>query len=300
MTVDITFAIPFFSNLEYLRIAVESVLAQSHSDWRLLVSDDSGEDLGVSEMLSGYRDDRIDYRTNERNLGMVANWNHCLDESRSDLVNLLHADDVLLPGYAELMLELAQRHPDASAFYCETQIIDPQGAATRSAADLFKRFLIPARNAGEELVLRGAKAVEDLMAGYFIMTPTLCYRKSRIGERRFPGEWKQAQDLIFIIDLLMAGHSIVGSAERAYAYRRHPESATSLQSESMLRFDEEIRAYDLIAERCRDLGWEAAAAVSQRKRIIKWHLLYRALRDLSQLRPGASLATLRYLAGVSQ
>jgi hypothetical protein len=157
---------------------------------------------------------------------------------------LLHADDALLPNYAESMLATAGRHPEASAFFCETKIIDPRGATSQSAADLFKKLLIPARESGSDLVLSGARAVEDLMAGYFIMTPSLCYRKSRIGDRRFSSDWKQTQDLIFIIDLLLEGHAIVGSAERAYAYRRHPESATSSQSQSMLRFDEEARAFD--------------------------------------------------------
>jgi glycosyltransferase involved in cell wall biosynthesis len=295
MAADITFAIPFYRDPAYLRVAVESVLAQSYSGWQILVSDDSGRDLGVEELLAGYRDDRIRYRANSRNLGMVANWNLCLDEVQSDLVNLLHADDALLPNYAEAMLGLANRHPKASVLYCETQIIGPNGAPSQSTADFVKKFLIPARKPGQDLVLSGQPAVESLMAGYFIMTPTLCYRKSRIGDRRFSDKWKQAQDLIFIVDLLMEGHSVVGLAERAYAYRRHPESATSLQSQSMLRFDEEVRAFNLIAERCATLGWHGAAQVSRRKRIIKMHLVYKALRDLTRLQPGASIATLRYL-----
>jgi glycosyltransferase involved in cell wall biosynthesis len=264
----------------------------------LLVIDDSGRDLGVETLLASYGDDRIRYRANPINLGMVANWNLCLDEAQCDLVNLLHADDALLPNYAEIILAIAGRHPEASAFFCATQIIDSNGAPSQSAADLIKKFLIPARSKGRELILSGARAVEDLMAGYFIMTPTLCYRKSRIRDRRFSDAWKQAQDLVFIIDLLMDGESIVGTSEQAYAYRRHPESATSLQSQSMLRFDEEVRAFDLIAERCTALGWNDAARVSRRKRIIKLHLFYKALRDLTRLQPGASISTLRYLLGL--
>ena len=298
MNPEITFAIPFYRNLDYLRVAIGSVLAQNHGAWQLLISDDSGTDLGAEALVESYRDDRIHYRKNDHNLGMVANWNLCLDEAECDLVNLLHADDALLPNYVEVMLDMARRHPDSSAFFCEAQIIDPRGAGSRSAADLVKKFLLPSRSDGGELLLSGARSVEDLMGGYFIMTPTLCYRKSLLGARRFPGEWKQTQDLIFIVDLLMTGHSIIGTSERAYAYRRHSESATSLQSLSMERFDEEVRAFDLIAERCRSLGWDEAALVARRKRIIKLHLLYKALRDLTRLQPAASLATLRYLVGV--
>lgn len=291
---DITFAIPYYQGLDYLRVAVESVLAQGHAAWRLLVCDDSVEGEGVEDLLRGYGDERVEYHRNSQNLGMVGNWNLCLERAPTDLVNLLHADDALRPHYAELMLALAARHPDASAFFCETDIIDYAGARRFSLADYVKRFLIPNRPAGGELVLEGEEAVRGLMAGYFIMTPSLCYRKALLGDDLFDGEWRQVQDLEFITRLLMAGRKIVGAPERAYAYRRHDQSATSMQSESRLRFDEEFRVFDLIADRAELLGWSRAARTARHKRIVRLHLAYRALGELARLQPSEAMATLRY------
>jgi len=298
MTPEITFAIPFYSNLEYLEVAIASVAAQNTSHWRLLVCDDSGlGDSGARALVEEHDDSRMRYLRNETNLGMVANWNRCRDETETDLVNLLHADDVLLPDYAALMLDLAERHPRAAAFYCETDIIGERGQARFSFADWFKGFLKPRRDPdADETVLRGESALADLMAGYFIMTPTLCYRKSRLADRRFPDEWKQVQDLVFTTNLLLEGEEIVGSHRAAYAYRRHDESATAHQSESMLRFDEEFRAFDEIAGRAEALGWSRAAKVARSKRIIRLHLAYRSLRELSRLRVGGSLRAIRRLA----
>lgn len=293
MTASITFAIPFYRDVEFLQIAIESVLAQFEEDWRLIVVDDSGKDLGVEDIVSGYDDDRMTFASNGANLGMVETWNRCLDLAETDLVNLLHADDVLLPNYAELMAELAGRHPKASAFFCGTDIVSHEGKAVFSLADSVKKFLVP-RTSDPEWVLAGEDAVASLMAGYFIMTPTLCYRKSRLVERRFDPAFKQVQDLLFIVGLLMDGHTIVGAREHAYAYRRHADSATSVQSETMLRFDEEVAAFDRIAENANALGWKRAEAVSRRKRIIKLHLLYRGLRELTRLRPGGTVQALRY------
>lgn len=297
MTASITFAIPFYRDTALLRVAIESALTQSVHDWRLLVIDDSGEDLGVEELVAEFDDDRMRYLSNDRNLGMVETWNRCLDEAETDLVNLLHADDALLPNYAALMLDLATRHPEASAFFCETDIMSYDGTAKFSFADAIKKFLAPPATENE-LILVGEDAVASLMAGYFIMTPTLCYRKSRLEARRFDPAFKQVQDLRYVIGLLMEGHTIVGARERAYAYRRHAESATSVQSDSMLRFDEEVAAFDEIAERAEALGWTRAAAVAQRKRIIKLHLLYRGLRELTRLRPAGTAQALRYWAAI--
>ncbi len=297
MTARITFAIPFYRDTDLLRIAVESVLAQRHVEWQLLVCDDSGIDLPVEALLEDYADPRISYLSNRGNLGMVKTWNRCLDHAETDLVNLLHADDALLPNYAELMLSLAETHDEATAFFCETEIVAHDGAPKFSVADTVKRFLIPGPR-DSEVVLCGEEAVASLMAGYFIMTPTLCYRKSRLADRRFDPSFKQVQDLVFIVDLLMDGHTVVGSRERGYAYRRHEASATTLQSDSMLRFDEEVVAFDRIADRASTLGWSRAERVCRRKRIIKLHLLYRVLREFSRLRPGSALDALRYWSNV--
>jgi len=63
----------------------------------------------------------------------------------------------------------------------------------------------------------------------------------------------------------------------------------------MLRFDEEFELFDLAAEQSEKLGWKDAARVSRGKRILRLHLLYRALRELGHGRPGASATHLRYL-----
>jgi glycosyltransferase involved in cell wall biosynthesis len=292
----ITIVIPFHSGLGYLREATLSVLAQSSPAWRLLVLDDSGSSdraEAVAELVSSFSDDRIEARHNARNLGMVENWNLGIDASETELVSLLHGDDRLLPGYVALMLELADRHPDAVAFYCGARIIGASGRRVLSLPDMVKRFFLP-RHAGD-IVLSGERAATALMSGNFIMCPTLCFRKPVLGSRRFAAGWSQAQDLELTTRLLMDGESLVGSRQAAYAYRRHAESATALHSRSRLRFDEEFRLFDQVAGRAEALGWERTARVSRRKRIVVLHLLYRSLRELSALRLRDSLATLRYL-----
>ena len=84
---------------------------------------------------------------------------------------------------------------------------------------------------GADIVLKGSEALRVVMAGNFIMCPTLCLQKSVVGDRRFSNEWRQVQDLEFTSRLLMDGEELVGARETAYAYRRHPENATAVQSE---------------------------------------------------------------------
>jgi glycosyltransferase involved in cell wall biosynthesis len=291
----LTITIPFYRGVDYLKLAVESVVLQRRGDWKLLVCDDGGVEAGAAELVASFGDPRIEYRCNPERLGMARNWNRCLDAATSTLVCLLHADDRLLPNYVELMLGLAERNPTATAYYCGAKVIDAAGRKRFSTADSVKLFFAP-RGGGEgEGVLRGEDAVATLMAGNFIMCPTLCFRMPQLGTRRFASEWKQVQDLEFTTRLLMDGDTFAGTGEVAYAYRRHAEGATHQQSESFLRFDEEFALFDQIGERAEELGWPRAARIARAKRIVQLHLLYRGLRDLLRIRPAAALGKLRYL-----
>lgn len=293
MTERLSVAIPFHRRREYLEAAVESALAQAGDVFELLVVDDGATDHGVEAWLRGLDDPRVAYHRNPGNLGMVPTWNACLDRARGELVTLLHADDLLLPDYTELMLGLAQRHPRAAAFCCDAEIIDARGVRSFSLADAVKRLYRP--RGADPLTLCGEPGLRALMAGNFIMCPTLCYRRKALGTRRFEERWRQVQDLDLTSRLLLEGDEIVCSRRVAYAYRRHAEGATALQSESRLRFDEEFALFERVAERAEQRGWLGAARVSRRKRSVKLHLLYRALRELVRLQPRRAGEWLRYL-----
>ena len=185
MSEALTIAIPFHRRPDYLAEAIASVLAQEERSWRLLIVDDGGIEQGVEERVRSHGDERIRYHRNPGNLGMVGAWNRCLDLAETELVTLLHADDRLGPGYVGLMRGLAERFPGAAAFCCEAEIIDAAGAPAFSLADAAKALYRPG---GDPLVLEGEAGLSAVMAGNFIMCPTLCYRLPVLGERRFSAE----------------------------------------------------------------------------------------------------------------
>jgi glycosyltransferase involved in cell wall biosynthesis len=277
----LTVAIPFFKGQGYLRKAIESVLQQSSPHWGLIVCDD-GPELGTAELVASFADPRMRYLRNDRNLGMAGNWNRCLDVAETDLVNLLHNDDELLPNYVAEMLKAGREHPDAAAFFCRAKVIDTDGRDVISVVDSAKRLFRP-KGRGP-LILHGPSAVEALARGNFIMCPTVCYRKSRLGRQRFDPSWTFVLDLEFSTRLLLAGETIVGLPEVAFAYRRHDENATAAYTESLTRFDEECELLDQLAKTASERGWAKLKEVASAKRVVRWHLLYRIVRDLIGMR----------------
>lgn len=277
---EITFAVPYYSGLTYLEAALRSVLRQTTPNWKLLVCDD-GSESGADALVASYRDGRVRYVKNERNLGMVGNWNRCLDLAGGGLVTLLHADDELLPDYVETMLAAAKRHPSAAAIFCPATIINAEGKRRISFPDWFKQRLVPQ---GDEVVLAGEPALRALLRGNFIMCPTLCYRMEVLGARRFCSRWRFVQDLDLTTRLLLEGEALIGLPSAAYAYRRHVGSATTSYTQSLLRFHEESALYDELARATHARGWHRAEKMARRKLILGLNLTYCAATDLAQLR----------------
>ena len=289
---SLTFAIPYYANLVYLRKAIESVLAQSDADWKLLVCDDGSEHARTEELVAGFHDDRLRYHGNERRLGMAGNWNRCLDLADTDLVTLLHADDELLPNYAVTMRQAAEQYPRATALFCDAEVIGADSRPRFSLPDRLKHLLKPH---AQTIELAGREGIRVLLRGNFIMCPTLCYRKSVLDERRFADRWRMVQDLDLTTRLLLAGETLIGIPRVAYRYRRHAENATSQYTRDLLRFREEVALYGELERAALDRQWEDVAGVARRKTIIKLNLGWCAMNDAIRLRFGMALEKARFL-----
>jgi glycosyltransferase involved in cell wall biosynthesis len=134
----VTIAIPTFNRSALLRRALLSAVSQTFEGEMeiLVVENPSTETLsGVptdAELLCGeLADSRIRYIRNAGNLGMVGNWNRCLELAGGRWVVVLHDDDWLSPYHIELSLAMADAHPELRLVGCEG-IIEREGTVFRS------------------------------------------------------------------------------------------------------------------------------------------------------------------------
>ena len=82
--------------VEYLQAMIESVLAQSYSNFELIIADAS-EETALKEVIDTYRDQRIRYLPLAQNKGIAENTNAALREAQGDYIGLLDHDDLLTP-----------------------------------------------------------------------------------------------------------------------------------------------------------------------------------------------------------
>jgi len=290
---ELGFAIPFYSGLEYLGRAIQSLRAQSTSRWRAVVVDDAGPEPGACELVRAFADRRIHCVRNDTNLGLAANWNRCLELANADLVTLLHSDDELSEHYAEAVLDAHRQHPGAVAVHTGATIIGSTSRPIFSLPDFVKRFTGPSRRS--ENVTAGDEGLATVLRGQFIFCPALSYKTRLLPAQPFDSAWQQVLDLDLIARLLFDGQRIVGVPSRAYRYRRHPTSQTALLTSSRARFREEFALYDQIARRAETRGWERSTTVAGHARIVRAHLVYRALGSVVRGRVREAQSTLSLL-----
>lgn len=289
----ITFAIPFHTGIAYLPRALESVLAQSDDNWRAYVVDNASPEPGVEELVKRVSDGRIRYLRNEKNLGMSGNFNRCIDLADTDLVTLLHADDELVPTYCAMFRDAAERYPRAATFFCRAQIIGPDGQNWFSLADKVKDFITPSTK--DELVLEGEPGLRAVLKTNFIVAPTMCFRKSVLGDRRFAGSYKFVLDWELTTSLLLEGEQLVGLPQRCYRYRRHDNNTTETLTRNQQRFREESAFYNRMREEVANRGWDECVRLATQKRIIKLNLAYRTLKSAALLQFGEAGRGLKLL-----
>lgn len=118
----VSVALPCYNMQAFVGEAVESVLAQTHEDWELLVVDDGSTD-DSSEVVGQYDDARVRLIRQE-NQGLSAARNTALRAASGDFVSFLDADDRYLPGFMAAGLRLLEERPGADAALTAARFFD--------------------------------------------------------------------------------------------------------------------------------------------------------------------------------
>src|SRR5687767_10059373 len=126
----VSVCIPSYRGAAHVAATIESVLAQTFSDFELLIVDDHSPDE-TALVVGRYRDNRIRFVRNERNVGPQGNWNRCLQLARGRYFKLLPQDDLLAPQCLARQVDVleADRSQRLALVFSARTIIDANGRA---------------------------------------------------------------------------------------------------------------------------------------------------------------------------
>lgn len=127
----VSVVMPVYNVEAYIAEAIESVLAQSFTDWELLIIDDGGSDRSI-DIAAEYCDPRIRIIA-QRNRGLAGARNTGIAHARGDYIALLDSDDRWLPEKLALHIIHLDAAPDVDVSYSASRFIDGEGHVLRQA-----------------------------------------------------------------------------------------------------------------------------------------------------------------------
>jgi hypothetical protein len=123
--------IPVRTRVRYIAEAIESVLAQSVSYWRLTISEDGPGSAEVAAAVRAYlQDPRIRHVTTGGPVGAARNHSRLVQAGTAPYVALLHDDDCWEPAFLERRVAFLERHPECAFVYSPVGVIDADGRAS--------------------------------------------------------------------------------------------------------------------------------------------------------------------------
>ena len=112
--------ISVFNKEKYIADTLKSVLAQTFTDFEVVILNDGSTDNSETEILK-FKDPRIRYFSME-NSGASAARNFTIQQAESKYIALMDADDYWYPFYLEEQNRLVNEHPNESVFATATEI----------------------------------------------------------------------------------------------------------------------------------------------------------------------------------
>ena len=115
-----------YNNGLYLQEAIDSVLAQTYTDWEIVIVDDGSTD-DSAEIYKQYSDDkRFHILYNEKNRGCTYTKWRLIEECHGDVFGFLDADDTLQPKALECMMKAHSENPKASIVSSRNYLCDEE------------------------------------------------------------------------------------------------------------------------------------------------------------------------------
>ena len=226
--------VPAFGRGAFLEQTLRSVLDQGASpdQMQITVVENPSECQDIAQILARLQSPQVEHIRHLQNLGMIGNWNYCVQHARGELVHILHDDDYVLPGFYRKVEDAAARRSDCGLFITRCIEVDEAGALER----------LSPRLPGLE---KSAREVQELLTDNGIRCPGVVVRSSAyrsvgafMEEIAYTADW----DMWFRL-IKASGAAVLNEPLAAYRCRRDNMSSV------MARSGEMARAHGLMAER---------------------------------------------------
>lgn len=238
----VSICIPTYNGSKFIKETLESVLSQDYQNMEIIINDDCSSDNTV-DIVKSINDSRIRLYQNDKNHGLVGNWNETVSKATGEFVKLMCQDDLLCEKALSNQVRLLKENPSASLSIGNTYVIDASSKVIMNR----KRFK-------EDILIEGKKYAMKSFRGRNIYAepPNILYRTEnfyKLGqydkELTYTPDWDFGAKLSYLGD-------VACSKDYIMKFRISDSSETNRLYTKMLRSS--IKDSDLLIEKHRKLG----------------------------------------------
>lgn len=217
----VSICIPAYNHQRFLPEALKSVISQTYTDFEVIVMDDCSFDATAAIAHDfAARDQRVSVHVNERNIGMVPNWNRCLELARGKYIKYLFGDDFFSSADTlAKMVAAMEGTADAVLASCTRTIVDENSRAIDEISTFPDRLSVDGREAIRRCLLLMTRGHN------FIGEPSAVIFRRDCAVRGFDRRYRQLVDLEMWFHLLEQGQFIY-LAEPLCSFRHHEGQQT--------------------------------------------------------------------------
>ena len=265
--------IPAYGKSPYLRRTLESAVKHLPIEVPITVVEDPSSDADLENLVKEFP--RVEFYRNPTRLGIAGNFNQSIKKSTGIFTQICGSDDVFI---ANPLINLPTEYLNdelISTIALDVKIIGENDLTINALPDLVKRTIRPKINNFQ--LFENEKIFNNLMVGDWLYFPAILWRTQTLRDLKFSGEFHTAMDLDVLIRLLAKDYKIAFVKNKALAYRRHNQSASSLYAKSIGRIDEEIACHKQAKELARIKNWKTGAILAQLAPTVRLHALMRSM-----------------------
>ena len=171
----VTVGIPTYNRPDLLREAIKSVLLQTFSDFRLVISDNAS-DRATRDAVESFTDPRVAYNRSDHNVGMLGNFNRIIELADTEFLMILPDDDLLYPDYLASAMEALRQFRSVGVVHTAFNLLDLE-------AQVLTRAMSPMKGKRPITVESGQRYLERSMTAVWpVCFSSATYRTSAIVE----------------------------------------------------------------------------------------------------------------------
>jgi glycosyltransferase involved in cell wall biosynthesis len=212
----VSLGMPVYNGERYLERTFDSVLAQTYTDFELVISDNGSSDR-TQEICERYAkmDPRVRYHRNSKNIGIAPNFNRAHEMCSGEYFKWTDYDDLLAPEFLEKCVAVLDKHPHVACAFPKTKLIDQNGDPIRDFE--------PPDDACSPLAYVRFKSL-ILEPDHIVSQASGLMRREQVGKTVMHGSYP-CSDEVFLAHLALLGdfHEV---PEFLFLYRIHPKQST--------------------------------------------------------------------------